>query len=96
VARISWFDEETDLPVIEEQVQRLESFTTAMADGVVEKRELDQQQERVVAAMRAVEASLTDEQHAQVTRLLVELSAYNIMRLLNELQTQRVQRAFRE
>jgi hypothetical protein len=96
VARISWFDEETDLPVIEEQVQRLESFTTAMADGVVEKRELDQQQERVVAAMRAVEASLTDEQHAQVTRLLVELSAYNIMRLLNEFQTQRVQRAFRE
>jgi predicted transcriptional regulator len=95
VARISWFDEKTDLPVIEEQVQRLESFTQAMADGVIEKRELDRQQESLVAAMRAVEDDLTDEQHAKVTRLLVELSAYNIMRLLHELQTQRLQRAFR-
>lgn len=95
MARISWFDEKTDLPVIEEQVQRLESFTQAMADGVIEKRELDRQQESLVAAMRAVEDDLTDEQHAKVTRLLVELSAYNIMRLLHELQTQRLQRAFR-
>ena len=95
MARISWFDEKTDLPVIEEQAQRLESFTAAMADGVVEKRELVRQQESLVAAMRAVEDELTDEQHAKVTRLLVELSAYNIMRLLHELQTQRVQRAFR-
>ena len=95
MVRISWFDEKTDLPVIEEQVQRLESFTQAMADGVVEKRELEKQQESLVAAMRAVEDELTDEQHAKVTRLLVELSAYNIMRLLHELQTQRVQKAFR-
>ncbi len=95
MARISWFDEKTDLPVIEEQAQRLESFTQAMADGVVEKRELDRQQESLVAAMRAVEDELDDEQHAKVTRLLVELSAYNIMRLLHELQTQRVQKAFR-
>jgi len=95
VARISWFDEETDLPVIEEQVSKLESFTQAMADGVIDRQELERQQESVVAAMRAVEPSLTDEQHAQVTRLLVELSAYNIMRLLNELQTQRLQQAFR-
>ena len=95
MARISWFDGKTDLPVIEEQVSKLESFTQAMADGVIDQQELDRQQESVVAAMRAVEASLTDEQHAQVTRLLVELSAYNIMRLLNELQTQRVQQAFR-
>jgi len=41
-----------------------------------------------------VEPTLTDEQHAQVTRLLAELSACDIMRLLNELQTQRVQQAF--
>jgi len=95
VARISWFDEKTDLPVIEEQVHKLGSFTQAMADGVIDRPELERQQESVVAAMRAVEPSLTDEQHAQVTRLLVELSAYNIMRLLNELQTQRVQQAFR-
>jgi hypothetical protein len=93
VARTSWFDD-ADLPVIDEQVQKLESFTQAMADGVIEKQELEKQQESLAAAMRAVESDLTDEQHEKVTRLLVELSAYNIMRLLNELQTRRVQKAF--
>lgn len=88
--RISWFDEKTDLPVIDEQVQKLESFTEAMADSVIEKRELEAQQERVVAVMREVEAELDDRQHEKVTRLLVELSAYNIMRLLHELQSQRL------
>lgn len=93
MARTSWFDD-ADLPVIEEQVQKLESFTQAMADGVIEKQELERQQESLVAAMKAVESELTDEQHAKVTRLLVELSAYNIMRLLHEIQTRRVQKAF--
>jgi hypothetical protein len=44
--------------------------------------------------MRAVEADLTDKQHAKITRLLSELSAYNIMRLLHELQAAKLQRAF--
>lgn len=93
MARTSWFDD-ADLPVIEEQVHKLESFTQAMADGVIEKQELERQQESLVAAMKAVESELTDEQHAKVTRLLVELSAYNIMRLLHEIQMRRVQKAF--
>jgi hypothetical protein len=93
VARTSWFDDE-DLPVIEEQVQKLESFTQAMADGSIEAAELERQQDALVAVMKEVEASLDDAQHAKVTRLLVELSAYNIMRLLHELQTRRMQKAF--
>lgn len=93
MARTSWFDD-SDLPIIDEQVQKLESFTQAMADGVVEKRELEQQQSSLVAAMKAVESGLDDAQHAKVTRLLVELSAYNVMRLLHELQTLRVQKTF--
>lgn len=95
MARISWFDDETELPVIDEQVEKLESFAQAMADGVIEKQELERQQESVVAAMREVEGTLSDEQHAKVTRLLIELSAYNIMRLLHELHAQRLQRALR-
>ena len=94
MARTSWFDD-SDLPVIDEQVQKLESFANAMADGVIEKRELDDQQDSVVAAMKAVEGALNDDQHAKVTKLLVELSAYNIMRLIHELQTSRVQKSFR-
>ena len=93
MARTSWFDD-SDLPIIDEQVQKLESFTQAMADGVVEKRELEQQQNSLITAMKAVESGLDDAQHAKVTRLLVELSAYNVMRLLHELQTLRVQKTF--
>ena len=44
--------------------------------------------------MKAVEGDLNDSQHAKVTRLLVELSAYNIMRLLHELQQARLERGF--
>jgi len=90
MARVSWFDEETDLPIIDEQAQKLESFTAAMADGQIEKRELGEQQDRLVAVMREVEGELNDAQHDKVTRLLMELSAYNIMRLLHELQTERL------
>jgi hypothetical protein len=95
MARVSWFDDQTELPIIDEQAQRLELFAAAMADGRIEKQELDKQQEALIGVMREVEGELNDEQHAKVTRLLVELSAYNIMRLLHELQAERLQRVFR-
>jgi hypothetical protein len=93
MTRISWFDENTHVPVIDEQVQNLESFVDAMADGVIDEAELDKQQASVIKAMKAVEGDLNDEQHAKITRLMVELSAYNIMRLLHELQHSRLERA---
>ena len=92
--RVDWFDETTHVPVIDEQVQKLSVFVDAMADGVIDRSELEKQQSSVIAAMRAVEAELNDDQHAKITRLLVELSAYNIMRLLHELQQSRRGQAF--
>jgi ribosomal protein S13 len=89
MTRISWFDEKTHMPVIDEQVQKLSTFVDAMADGVIDDSELHNQQESVVKAMKSVEGDLNDEQHAKITRLMVELSAYNIMRLLHELQGSR-------
>ena len=94
MARTSWFDD-ADLPVIDEQVDKLESFAEAMADGLIDKQELERQQESLTRAMKAVEGDLNDAQHAKVTRLLVELSAYNIMRLLHELQGRRLEKAFK-
>ena len=94
VARTSWFDD-ADLPIIDEQVDKLESFADAMADGLIEKQELERQQEHLIRAMKAVEGDLNDAQHAKITRLLVELSAYNIMRLLHELQGRRLEKAFK-
>jgi hypothetical protein len=93
--RVDWFDQTTHLPVIEEQVQKLSAFVDAMADGVIDDAELEKQQSSVIDAMKAVEAELNDEQHAKITRLLVELSAYNIMRLLHELQLSKREHAFK-
>ena len=94
MARSSWFDETTQHPAFQERVEKLESFTSALADGQVSKQELDAQEARLVAAMKALEPKLNDEQHAQATTVFVELTAYNIMRLLHELHAERARIAF--
>ncbi|HEY7056464.1 MAG TPA: hypothetical protein VH458_08075 [Vicinamibacterales bacterium] len=94
MARTSWFDDKAEHPIIQEQVEKLESFTSALADGVVSKQEVGSQEQRLIAAMKTVEAGLNDEQHSKVTTLLVELTAYNVMRLLHELQSERMRLAF--
>ena len=88
--RTSWFDDKAEHPIIQEQLQKLESFTNAMADGVVSKAELSDQEHRLLAAMKQLEPQLNDELHAKVTTVLVELTGYNVMRLLHELQAERV------
>ena len=52
------------------------------------------QEQRLLAAMKTLEPTLSDEQHAKVTTVLVELTAYNVMRLLHELQAERARMAF--
>ena len=94
MARASWFDDRIEHPLIHEQIEKLESFTTALADGVVTRQELAGQEQRLAAAMKALEPALSDELHAKVTAVLVELSAYNVMRLLHELQAERARMAF--
>ena len=92
--RTSWFDEDATHPVVLESVSKLESFTSAMADGVIEKNELAGQEQRLVAAMKYLEVELNDELHAKVTNVLVELTAYNVMRLLHELHAERARMVF--
>jgi predicted transcriptional regulator len=92
--RISWFDDKAEHPAIQEQVSKLESFTSALADGVVSRDELQGQERRLMTAMKALEPELSDDLHAKVTKVLVELTAYDMMRLLHELQAERM-RAFR-
>ena len=93
--RTSWFDEKAEHPVIQQQASKLESFTNALADGVISNQELTSQEQRLVAAMKALEPALNDDLHAKVTTVLVELTAYDVMRLLHELQTERPRAAFR-
>ena len=43
---------------------------------------LADQEQRLVALMKEVEPTLNDAQHGQVTKLLCELTAYNVMQTL--------------
>ncbi len=94
MARTSWFDDKAQHPIIQEQINKLDSFTSALSDGMVSKQEVGGQEERLVAAMKTLEPALSDELHSKVTTVLVELTAYNVMRLLHELQAERVRLAF--
>jgi predicted transcriptional regulator len=94
VARTSWFDDKAEHEAIQERASKLEYFTNALADGVVSKQELGSQERRLVAAMKKLEPALSDDLHAQVTNVLMELTAYNVMRLLHELQGERVRMVF--
>ena len=94
MARNSWFDDKAEHPMIQEQAAKLDSFTSALADGVISQQELNGQESRLVAAMKKLEADLNDDLHAKVTTVLVELSAYNVMRLLHELHAERARMAF--
>jgi hypothetical protein len=94
MSNTSWFDEGAEHPTLHDRVEKLEAFTSAMADGVVDKEELNAQEQRLVSAMKSLEPKLSAELHAQVTGVLIELTAYNLMRLLHELQTERARVAF--
>lgn len=94
MARTSWFDDNAQHSQIHEQIEKLESFTSALADGQVSMQELGGQERRLVSAMKALEPDLSDALHAKVTTVLVELSAYNVMRLLHELQAERARMVF--
>ena len=84
MARQSWIDADSN-PDLDAHVAQLEHFTQAMADGQVDAKELETQEDNLVAAMREVEAMLDDKQHAKVTKLLAELTAYSVMRTLHEI-----------
>lgn len=87
--RASWLDERADAPVLDRAARQLEHFVAALADGVVDEGEVTAQERRLVKLMKELEPRLSDALHADVTRLLVELTAYDIMRILHELHAAR-------
>jgi hypothetical protein len=93
--RTHWLDEKTEAPVIDQYVQRLGTFMDAMADGKIDDGELKSQEARVTALMKTVEPELDDKLHEQVTHLLCELSAYNIMQTLHQLVENQPKTKFR-
>jgi hypothetical protein len=82
-AKTPWFDDSTDTPLIAEYARKLDSFLDAVADARVESGELDEQEKRVVALMKEVEPLLSPEAHEKVTRLLCEVTAYDLMQAIH-------------
>lgn len=90
----SWFDVASQKPLIADETRRLKTFLAAVADGVIDKAELDAQELRLVAAMQEVEPLLDADLHAKVTRLLCELTAYDLMQVMHSFHQARPQSVF--
>ncbi len=84
MARPSWIDDDSH-PDLDAHVGKLEHFANSLADGVIDAQELATQEKNLVTAMKAVESSLSDDQHAKMTKVLAELTAYSVMRTLHEM-----------
>ena len=61
----------------------------------IETRELDEQEKRVVSLMKEVEPLLSPEAHEKVTRLLCEVTAYDLMQALHMAGHARTKTKFR-
>ena len=90
-----WFDENSETPIIAEQSRRLDSFLSAVADGRVDNREVQEQEARLVELMKEIEPQLDPGMHDKITRLLCELTAYDMMNVMNMMQAARPTSKFR-
>ena len=95
MSRTSWFDEKSQAPQIEQHARNLGTFIDALADGRIDSHELQAQEARLTTLMKEVEPLLDDKLHAKVTQLLCELTAYDLMQTLFELQQSRGKTKFR-
>lgn len=92
--RITWFDEAAHKPVIDQYAQRLDSFVQTMADGKVDAAEIEAQEKRLLKIMKEVEPMLDEDQHERVTQLLCELTAYDLMQMVHQMQEMRAKTVF--
>lgn len=89
MARKSWIDPDTNEPLIDDYAKKMATFMQAFADGVISESEISDQEARLVDLMHDVELQLDDATHAKVTRMMCELTAYNIMQFVYEMQLSR-------
>jgi hypothetical protein len=93
--RVSWLDEKSQQPLIESYARQMDTFIQTMADGRVDDAELKAQEARLVGLMKEIEPQLNDRLHDKVTRLLCELTAYDLMQLIHTMQESRPKTVFR-
>ena len=89
MTRKSWVDPNTNEPLIDDYARKMANFMQAFSDGVISEQEISDQEARLVDLMRDVESDLDDTTHAIITKLMCELTAFNIMQLVYEMQMSR-------
>ena len=94
-AKTPWFDDKTEAPLLAEYARKLDSFCDAVADGRVTSGELDEQEKRLVALMKELEPLLSPEAHEKVTKLLCEVTAYDLMQTMHLAGKSRPKTVFR-
>ncbi|TWU46033.1 hypothetical protein Q31b_12110 [Novipirellula aureliae] len=83
MSRKSWTDEQGETTLIDDYAKQSADFIAAMADGKIDKSEVDAQEAKLVAIMNKIEPTLDDQQHAAITELLCEMSVYSVMQMLH-------------
>lgn len=94
-SKTPWFDAASESELLTEYARKLDSFLDVVADGRVDAKELDAQEQRVVKLMREVEPLLSPEAHDKVTQLLCEVTAYDLMNTMHIAGKSRPQTKFR-
>ena len=82
-----WFDQETDVLLIDEYIVEMDSYKRIVEDGKITDTELLEQTERVVTLLRQLEEALSPEAKDLATE------AFGEMAVLNTLQALRLQAA---
>ena len=80
-----WFDQETDVLLIDEYIVEMDSYKRIVRDGTITDTELLEQTLRVVTLLRQLEDALTPEAKVLATE------AFGEMAVLNALQALRLQ-----
>ena len=93
--RTRWFDPKSGAPLIEGYARKLDSFLKTVEDGVVDDDEIADQEKRLLVLMKDIEPRLDDDLHERVTRLLCELTAYDVMQMMTVMQRSRPAPRFR-
>lgn len=89
MTRKSWLDDKGETTLIDGYAQQSSDFIQAMADGKIDDSEVEQQEAKLVALMKKIEPNLNDQQHAEMTELLCELSSFNVMQMLHVIHKSR-------
>jgi hypothetical protein len=77
-----WFDQETDVLLIDEYVVEMDSYKRIVEDGKISDTELLEQTLKVVTLLRQLEDALSPDAKALATEALGEMAVLNALQAL--------------